>query len=441
MNEYGEKTRFYVKVWVKFCIAMVSAAGWFGLSIYISQSWIRDLSEVVGVVPAWIIILFIALIPGFLNILLLVSILFDSPPTLNLNIEYPDVTILIAAYNEAENIFETFRGIKELDYPAGIRVVVVDDGSTEGTLEKLSEVQFEENNRSLQIVKAEHQGKSHALNAGLKFVKTDIFVTIDADTFLHPQALQRIIARFISDPVYTAAVAGCVLVRNSRATFITKMQEWDYFAAIASVKRQQGLYQGTLVAQGAFSAFKTWEVKGQLGWPSVVGEDIVLTWALLKSGRRIGFEPTAVGFTLAPFKLSGFYRQRKRWARGMIEGIKRHGDLAWRRKKFSSFFVAVDFLFPFLDSFYTLAFIPGIVLACFGYFYIVGPLTLLVLPITFFIVWVMYRKQKKIFNLLGLTVRKNRMGLLFYVFFYQLIMSPICVIGYFQEVFGLRKKW
>jgi biofilm PGA synthesis N-glycosyltransferase PgaC len=59
------------------------------------------------------------------------------------------------------------------------------------------------------------------------------------------------------------------------------MQEWDYFLGIASVKRMQGLYQGTLVAQGAFSLYRTQALRAAGGWPDAIGEDIVLTWRLI----------------------------------------------------------------------------------------------------------------------------------------------------------------
>src|SRR6185295_13614708 len=177
-----------------------------------------------------------------------------------------------------------------------------------------------------------------------------IVVCIDADTFLHPQALRRILARFLTDPADTAAVAGCVLVKNSRSTFMTRLQEWDYFTGIASAKSQQSLYQGTLVAQGAFSAFRTQALRAvEGGWPSVIGEDIVLTWTLLQQGWRIGFEASAIGFTCAPIDFGGFYRQRKRWARGMIEALKQHGSLLWRGSRLASFFVGVDFVMPLID--------------------------------------------------------------------------------------------
>jgi biofilm PGA synthesis N-glycosyltransferase PgaC len=198
----------------------------------------------------------------------------------------------------------------------------------------------------------------------------------------------------LTDPQDTAAVAGCVLVKNSRASFMTRLQEWDYFTGIASAKRQQSLYQGTLVAQGAFSAFHSKVVKAHKGWPSVIGENIVMTWALIKNGWRIGFEPTAIGFTSAPTSLIAFYGQRKRWARGMIEGLKQHGRLVWSTSRLAAFFVAIDFIIPFIDLFYAFVFLPGVLLALFGHHYIVGPMTLLVMPLALLIVLVMYKKQK-----------------------------------------------
>ena len=80
-------------------------------------------------------------------------------------------------------------------------------------------------------------------------VETPYVVTVDADTLLHRQALRRLVARLESAPADTVAVAGAVMIRNSRANLLTRMQEWDYFLGIAAVKRMQGLYQSTLVAQ------------------------------------------------------------------------------------------------------------------------------------------------------------------------------------------------
>ena len=121
---------------------------------------------------------------------------------------------------------------------------------------------------------------------------TELVSTLDADTLLHPQAVRQIVARLLSAPSDVQAVAGSVLVRNSRDSLWTRMQEWDYFLGIASVKRMQGLYQGTLVAQGAFSLNRTEAVLAAGGWPDAIGEDIVLTWQLMRQGARVYYEPS-----------------------------------------------------------------------------------------------------------------------------------------------------
>lgn len=432
-----EKRKYYVPVKGKFLISTVLSTIWLFASWLLAQNWLNDLAQVTGYAPAVMIIFFIALLPGFLNMHIIASVVMDRPPKLRLDLVFPKISLLVAAYNEEENIAETIRGIKNQDYPRQIEIVIVDDGSTDNTVRVLRSY----NMPNLKIVQAYHGGKARALNEGLKHVTQEIVVCIDADTFLHPQALRRIMARFLTDPEDTAAIAGCVLVKNSRSTFMTRLQEWDYFTGIASAKRQQSLYQGTLVAQGAFSAFRTKIVKAHQGWPSVIGEDIVLTWSLINSGWRIGFEPTAIGFTSAPQTFRGFYRQRKRWARGMIEGLKRHGHLVWKGSRLSAFFVGIDFIIPFIDLFYAFVFLPGVVLALFGYYYIVGPLTLLVVPLAFLIVLVMFRKQKAVFNELGLKIRQNLLGFFVYMLIYQALMSPICVIGYAQELLGMTKRW
>lgn len=82
------------------------------------------------------------------------------------------------------------------------------------------------------------------------------------------------------------------------------------------------------------------------GWPDTIGEDIVLTWALLRNHGRVGFESTAVAFTDVPTRLRVLIRQRRRWARGMIEGLRDHGVALICRRKPYSHAVAVDVLFP-----------------------------------------------------------------------------------------------
>ena len=108
---------------------------------------------------------------------------------------------------------------------------------------------------------------------------------------------------------------------------------------------------------------------------------------------------------------------------------------------FYSHAVAGNFLFPLLDATFTLAFIPGIVLACSGNFAIVGPMTLIVLPLNALLGGAMFFHQHRVFADVNLRVRKNWSGLIFYFFFYQYIMSPISLAGYTLETFRARRAW
>ncbi len=243
-----EKRKYYIPVKGKFLISTTLACVWLYASWLLAQNWLGDLAQITGYFPAVLIIFFIALLPGFLNVHIIASVVLDRPPNLRLDLTFPKISLLVAAYNEEENIADTIRGIKNQDYPGPIEIIIVDDGSMDNTVRVLRSY----NMPNLKIVQANHGGKARALNEGLKHVTQDIVVCIDADTFLHPQALRRIIARFLTDPEDTAAIAGCVLVKNSRSTFMTRLQEWDYFTGIASAKKTAVALPGNPRGAGSF---------------------------------------------------------------------------------------------------------------------------------------------------------------------------------------------
>jgi poly-beta-1,6-N-acetyl-D-glucosamine synthase len=293
----------------------------------------------------------------------------------------------------------------------------------------------------VRVMEVPHGGKAAALNACLRAAHTPLVATIDADTLLMPDALRRIVARMLLAPGDTAAVAGSVMVRNSRSSLIAAAQTWDYFLGIGSIKRQQALLQATLVAQGAFSVYDAEALREAGGWPDCIGEDIVMTWALLERGWRTTYEPSAVAFTEAPVTIRTLARQRRRWARGMIEGLRSYGRVLLRQRLPYVHSVAVDVLFPYLDLTFTLVFIPGIVMAMFGDFAIVGPTTLAVLPLNVVLSGIMFRRQRAAFGDAGLRVRQNVVGFVVYLLLYQLLMSPVSVAGYLEEILQRTRRW
>ncbi len=429
----------YFLVKIKFAIAILFAILWAAISIYIAQYWLDGLSIHIGWLLASIVIFGIAIIPGFMNAFLLASLIMDRRPKRVPLEKYPPITILIAAFNEATTVAGTIKSIEHQHYSGQLEVIVIDDGSTDATAAIVTaEIAHYPWLKFIHL--QSNSGKAKALNQGLAQASHKLIVTLDADSYLYSDSLRSIVERYSADPPNTRAVAGTVLARNSRKNWITKAQEWDYFHGIAAIKRVQSLFQGTLVAQGAFSLYDRHTLVQMGGWPDCIGEDIVLTWAILKAGYRVGHSEDACVFTNVPDTLKQFIRQRQRWARGMIEAFKKHPGILLT-PRLSTFFVYWNLLFPLLDLIFTLSFIPGLVFALFGYYWIVGPMTLALIPIALVMQYSMFHIGRNMFDSCGLKVRNNLKGFLIYSLGYSLIMQPASVVGYFSEILNLKKSW
>jgi len=328
--------RLYLSVPVKFSVALLVAISWTALSLWLSQRWLADLASVTNWAFAFVAITFIAYVPGFMNAFLISTLLLDRKPPCRTLESYPGVSILVAAYNEAAAIADTLTSLAAQDYSGEYEVLVLNDGSSDATVararEALETLRIPPN-ASVRILDFPvNRGKSAVLNDGLRAASHDLIITIDGDSWVRHDGLTQIVGRLLSDPEDTQAVAGAVMVRNSRTNFLTRAQEWDYFHGIAAVKRMQGMYHGTLVAQGAFSLYRRAALEQVGGWPECVGEDIVVSWALLKQDYRIGYADSALAFTNVPTTFRQFALQRKRWSRGLMEGFKAHWQLIFRRR-------------------------------------------------------------------------------------------------------------
>ena len=434
-----EKKSHYIPIIRKFVYSHFIAFCWMALSIYISIPWLLDFGVIVTIPVAFLILAGIAYIPGYLNAFMVASLLFDRQPPLKYQNPIKPVTILIACHNEEKGIENTLSYLASQDYRGFMKIFVIDNHSSDDTA-GVARAAADKFNLHVDVLYEPTSGKHHALNHALQHVKTDLLITLDADTLLHKSAIRHIVGRLIISPTDVCAVAGAVLVRNSRGNLLARIQEWDYFLGIASIKRLQGMFQGTLVAQGAFSLYKTEAIKSVNGWPNAIGEDIVLTWNLLANGGKVYFEPLSVAFTDVPEVFIHFVRQRSRWARGMVEALK--VIKPWSQPSlYAKYLTGSNLVMPYLDIVYTFCWIPGVILALFGYYWIAGLATLLVLPLAMLVNYILYRYQRGVFKTLGLRIRKNVAGFIFYVVFYQILMSPISVMGYFQEVLKLRRVW
>lgn len=435
----------YLYVRAKFSLALVLSAIWASFSILLAIPWYNGLAEVLYPPFSAVIVLGLAILPGWALSFMIFALLFDRRPRyVEKPFVAPPLTVLIAAYNEEKQIAETLKSVWQQEYPAPLRVVVIDDGSRDRTAAKVQEFikQHPGNGKTIELLQqAKNGGKAAALSAALQNVTTEFVITIDADSYLYGKAIENLARNMVLGPANTAAVAGNVLVRNSRDNLMTRLQEWDYFHGIAVIKRVQSLFQGTLVAQGAFSIYRTETVKRLNGWPQKIGEDIVLTWGLRDLGYRIGYAENAFCFTMVPDNYRQFFRQRKRWSRGLIEAFKSYPQTLIKMRM-NSTFIWYNLFFPLIDSTYLFFFLPGLIAALvFQNYLIVGMMTVLLLPLALVANALFYWQQCRIFAEYGLKVRTNFFGFTLYLLAYQAIMAPATVAGYLSEGMNLTKNW
>ena len=409
-------------------------------SIFINLSWINDISCYFGYFLAIYLVTFIALIPGFNFVFTFISLLFDKKDKNRTKTKEEDVTILIPVYNAKKSIKETIKSIQNQKYCGNIYVKIIDDGSTDGTSELLKSMDLDSN---IMLIETPHKGKAEALNQGLQMVKTDYTITIDSDTVLHPLAIKNIMNKLINSDSKTASTAGCLFVKNTKRTFISKLQEWDYTLGIFGVKYIQGNYNSTLVTQGAFSAYKTKILKEIGGWENCVGEDIVLTWQLLSNGYETNFAKNAIAYTEVPEKFKDLGKQRKRWARGMIEAFKKVEIFKSKKMRLKSkFLIGLNIFFPFID-FALLVFVPlGLILLALGNPLLISWISLLVIPLGLLLCLLIEIRRKNMLKEIDCKLeRRSVFAFIFYILVYAFILAPYCLTGYILELVNYKKEW
>lgn len=250
--------------------------------------------------------------------------------------ELPPVTVLIPAHNEAEVIADTLAAACRIDYPH-YELVVVDDGSTDGTADRVEP--FLATRRVRLVRKLVNEGKALALNDALPLVNGEIVLTLDADAAPDPQVLRCIVPHFRSARV--AAVTGNPRVRNAD-TFLARLQAIEFSSIVSLLRRSQRIWGRIVTVSGVVAAFRRSAVFDVGGFsPNMPTEDIELTWKLQKRFYDVRYEARAIVWMTVPTSLSGLYHQRLRWARGLMQVFHKHVDVArhWKYRRMWPMFV------------------------------------------------------------------------------------------------------
>jgi biofilm PGA synthesis N-glycosyltransferase PgaC len=275
----------------------------------------------------------------------------------------PAVTVLVPAHNEEAVIAHSVRAMLAMDYP-DFEVIVVDDGSTDDTAGALGSLA---GHPRLRIVrKVVNEGKAMALNDALPLARGEIVLILDADAEPAPDLLRWMVPHFASARV--AAVTGNPRVRNTD-TFLARLQSIEFSSIISLLRRSQRIWGRIVTVSGVVAAFRRTALFDVGGFsPEMPTEDIELTWKLQKKFYDVRYEPRAVCWMTVPVTYRGLWKQRLRWARGLLQVLHKHRDVMahWKFRRMwpvyveSSLSTLWAFCFVVLTAIWTVSWAAGL---------------------------------------------------------------------------------
>jgi cellulose synthase/poly-beta-1,6-N-acetylglucosamine synthase-like glycosyltransferase len=254
----------------------------------------------------------------------------------------PGVTVLIPAHNEETVIVQTVKSVLASDLQ-DLHIIVVNDGSGDRTGELL-DGNFGQNPR-VTILHQVNRGKAAALARALGEAKTEIVVTIDADTEIEPDAISKLLRHFSDEKV--GAVAGNVKVGN-RSRWLTRWQALEYITSQNMEKRAFDLLNCITVVPGALGAWRKKAIEAAGGINAdTVAEDADLTIGIRRLGWHVDYEEEAIAWTEAPETPGILIRQRFRWTFGTLQSFWKHSGTLFRPRYGTLGLVALPNIFIF----------------------------------------------------------------------------------------------
>lgn len=284
----------------------------------------------------------------------------------------PPISLIIPAYNEEATIVASVDAMRLLEY-GQYEIVVVDDGSSDATLARLTEAyQLVPANAPLRIqlpsqpvtgvftsrripnllVLTKRNGgcKSDAVNAGINAARYPLICVTDADAILEKDALLRVVRPYLERPKETVASAGIVRIVNGCAVdsgrvtrmgaprnMLAALQVVEYLRAFLASRTAWSRMSALFLVSGAFGVFRKEAVVEVGGFDTTtVGEDLELILRMHRhfrtNGRpyRVVFIPDPVVWTEAPETLKDLRSQRRRWHRGLLESLWRYRAMVFR---------------------------------------------------------------------------------------------------------------
>ncbi len=238
---------------------------------------------------------------------------------------WPSVAVLVPAFNEIVGIEAAVRSLTRSDYP-GLEIVVVDDGSTDGTGDLVDALGLP----GVRLIRRPNGGKAAALTTGILATDADIVVMVDGDTVFERDTIAELVQP-LADPA-VAAVSGNTKVGN-RGGMLGRWQHIEYVMGFNLDRRMYEVLQCTPTVPGAIGAFRR-SVLVDVGGVSsdTLAEDTDLTLAIGRQGHQVVYAEYARAWTEAPSTFRGLWHQRYRWSFGTMQAVWKHKGAIVSRK-------------------------------------------------------------------------------------------------------------
>ncbi len=238
---------------------------------------------------------------------------------------FPLVSVVVPCFAEEATIKETLDALLNLDYP-NFEIIVVNDASPDSTAAKVRA--FLGDSRVRLLNKTVNEGKAMGLNDALPLCRGEILLLIDGDIIVTPKVLRYMVPHF--QGTHVAAVTGNPRVRN-RISLLQHLQAVEFSSIVSMQRRAQRVIGRILTVSGAVFAIRRTALLEVGGFSShMATEDMDITWRLQMQRWDIRYEPRAVVWMQVPLNIRDLWKQRRRWARGLAQALKRHREIPFR---------------------------------------------------------------------------------------------------------------
>ncbi len=249
-----------------------------------------------------------------------VLVLFFLPDKKYVSGKCPPLSVIIPAHNEEGYIADTVDSVKSSDYRNKLEIIVVDDGSTDGTANVAGSLA--KKYRNVRFFRIKHSGKSAALNYGLRKARFDVVAFIDADSTLEKTSLASLVRPLSKKDISISS--GIIRAKHTRNP-LSWFQDIDYISS-SGWRYACDKINATYISPG-FAAFRKKAILHVGGFSKdTLTEDLDTTLTMRKKGYGAAMTH-AVMFTSVPSTLRSFVRQRIRWGRGSVQTAKKHSDV------------------------------------------------------------------------------------------------------------------